>query len=384
MKIAYLASPILPSRAAHSVHIMKMCEAFSCLGHEVHLIGAMRSKVENQDVWDFYDVDRSFEIIYLPKPYPDVECFPETYLKGTGNMINSAMAVKEALKIDPDIAYSRNETTAYLACLAGLSTIYESHVPVPFEQFGTIRDKIFRSMLKKDEFKLLVVISESIEEYYKDNYDLERECILLARDAAEVPKSNSSPIMFDNDKELQVGYIGNLYQGRGKDVIASMARECDFAHFHIVGGDEKSVEDWKKAMDGSNVTFHGFIHPSGLDDFRVSFDVCLAPYKRDLKVDGGQNTARWMSPLKIFEYMGAGKPIIASDLPAIREILEDEETALLCDPEKPERWVKALKRLKGKELRKRLAKKAKKRFMENHTWEKRARDIVETVSSRLE
>ncbi len=383
MKITYLASPRLPSKAAHSVHIMKMCEALSKLGHEVNLIGAIRSE-EERDVWDHYGVEKCFAIVYLSKSYPDIPKIPEIYMRGLGNVKNSILAVKEALKVDTDLVYSRNETTAYLACLAGLSTVYESHVPVPFEEFGAIRDKIFRSMLNKEEFNLLVVISNSIEKYYKENYDLKEEKILLARDAADPPKEGSPPIRFENEKELQVGYIGNLYQGRGKNVIASMAQGCDFAHFHIVGGDEKSIEDWKKEMRSDNVTFHGFIPPSELDSFRLSFDVLLAPYRRDLKVDGGQNTARWMSPLKVFEYMGAGKPIIASDLPALREILEDGETAILCDPESPEAWIEALKRLKEKELREELGEKAKKRFTENYTWKKRAEKIMEVVSLDME
>ena len=50
----------------------------------------------------------------------------------------------------------------------------------------------------------------------------------------------------------------------------------------------------------------------------------------------GREIGRWMSPLKVFEYMAAGKPILASDIPALREMLRDGDTALLLPPSEPE------------------------------------------------
>lgn len=57
------------------------------------------------------------------------------------------------------------------------------------------------------------------------------------------------------------------------------------------------------------------------------------PYQRRVTVAGsGRDTVQWMSPLKMFEYLGAGRLVIASDLPVLREVLDDD-IAVLADPE---------------------------------------------------
>ena len=68
------------------------------------------------------------------------------------------------------------------------------------------------------------------------------------------------------------------------------------------------------------------------------------PYQRNVSIGiKGSNTADWMSPLKLFEYMSSGVPIISSDLPVLREILEDRRNALLVPPKNFDSWDEALK-----------------------------------------
>ena len=75
-------------------------------------------------------------------------------------------------------------------------------------------------------------------------------------------------------------------------------------------------------------------------------DVLLMPYQRKVSIgDHSADTSRWMSPMKMFEYMAAKKPFISSDLDVLREVLTDEVNALLVDPENVKAWDKALKRL---------------------------------------
>lgn len=352
---------------------MKMCQALSGIGHEVYLIGPNVLEEEDQKIFDFYDVTGEFEIIETDNPK----------LRVVGKLTNSFISVRKVIDMDLDLIHTRNVITAYIASKKGLPTIYESHTPIPFSNWSFIKDIFFRKLLNYKDFLQLVVISESMKDYYLDNYDLSSKCITLARDASDPVDLSLKPVRYSNDKSLQVGYIGNIYQGRGKKVIKYLAKECDFAHFHIVGGDEDNIINWKKELEFDNVTFHGFVPPSDLDRYKLGFDVLLAPYQRNVKTAGGKNTVKWMSPLKIFEYMAAGKAIIASDLPAIREILSDEENALLCNPEKLDEWLKSLKNLRDASLREKLGENALTKFAEKYSWENRAQKIMGKIPEKF-
>jgi glycosyltransferase involved in cell wall biosynthesis len=85
-----------------------------------------------------------------------------------------------------------------------------------------------------------------------------------------------------------------------------------------------------------------------------------------------------MSPLKIFEYMSQNRPIVVSDLPVLREVL-DEKKAVLVDPEDPAEWVRGIDGLRDASLRQRLAGAAYREFLEHYTWKGRARGILEIL-----
>src|SRR5690606_28470778 len=81
---------------------------------------------------------------------------------------------------------------------------------------------------------------------------------------------------------------------------------------------------------------------------------------------------RYTSPLKLFEYMAAGRPIVASDLHALREVLRHDENALLVAPDSPAALAEALRRLiDGRELSRRLAQRARQDAAE-YGWDTRA------------
>jgi glycosyltransferase involved in cell wall biosynthesis len=115
-----------------------------------------------------------------------------------------------------------------------------------------------------------------------------------------------------------------------------------------------------------------------LSNYYARLDIVLAPYQRRVALRGGRgDIARWMSPLKIFEYMAAGKPVVASDLPVLREVLEDGREALLVPPDDIEAWAAAIERLLASpELRQRLSRSAHQKFMRQFTWQARARKML--------
>ena len=118
----------------------------------------------------------------------------------------------------------------------------------------------------------------------------------------------------------------------------------------------------------------GYVANSELPTFYAACDVLLMPYQREVAGSGGGNTANYMSPMKMFEYMATGRMIIASDLPVLREILDDTN-AVLCDPDDIPAWRNALQRAKiDAEWSLSLAGNASAK-VENFTWKRRVQNI---------
>ena len=130
-------------------------------------------------------------------------------------------------------------------------------------------------------------------------------------------------------------------------------------------------------MDGaSNVTMTGFVENSRLPLYQAAADVLLMPYSRSISASSGQDIAEVINPMKMFDYMAAGRAILSADLPVIREVL-NEVNAVFCGPSNVDAWEKSLRALMTDKPR-RLALGAQARSdVAGYTWlarEKRALD----------
>jgi glycosyltransferase involved in cell wall biosynthesis len=208
--------------------------------------------------------------------------------------------------------------------------------------------------------------------------------VFVACNGADVADPSVSPMPIARPDRLDVGYTGHLYIGKGMEVIDELVRTCAFAHFHIVGGKENDITRWKRELgDHENVTFYGHVERAKVPAFVASFDVVLVPNQRFMLGNTGKNIGDFTSPIKLFEYMAAGKPIVASDLPVLREIVANGRNALLCDPERPDAWRDALLALHRDEgLRQRIGNAAREDFSANYTWGHRAERILRAVEER--
>jgi glycosyltransferase involved in cell wall biosynthesis len=169
-------------------------------------------------------------------------------------------------------------------------------------------------------------------------------------------------------------------------MIPPLAARLPEADFHVVGGEQRIVE--RLRADPSipkNIRLHGFVPPADTERLCLAFDVALAPYQHDVRIAGGGETAAWMSPLKVFGYMAAARPIICSDLPVLREVIEDGRNGLLVPPADPDAWAAALKGLlEDRHLRDRLATAAHADFLSHHTWRQRASRVIEGLVGSAE
>jgi glycosyltransferase involved in cell wall biosynthesis len=369
MKIVYISDSAIPSSSPNSVHVMKMCQAFAVAGHQVTLIGKNTTACfQNvQDVHAFYAVHRNFELkIYPRKPF-----------KGSGAWYNLSMSWRVLVKAD--LVYTRSITAAFFRLLYNLPVVFEVHEP--FEGKGTRLRKMFAFIIRHRKLQKLVVISAALKHYYQDNFGLPASAIHVAHDGADLFPAGEPALPH---AEFRVGYVGSLYPGKGMEILVPLAQACPAIHFHVVGGSKQQIQAIHDRVGVlPNLTFHGFQTQQALPGFIRSFDVLIAPYTDQVIVSekrGANNLALWMSPLKLFEYMSAGKPIITSGLAVIREVVQHEETALLCDPASLPEWEAAIARLQHDEpLRRKLGAQALREFTDHYTWQQRAVEILNAI-----
>lgn len=364
MKLAYLSSSKLPSREANSIHVMKMCQAFARLGHEVTLLAPdVRTGLEPgvAEIHSFYGVERCFELRKLPW----------RSVKGRG-WVYGFEAGQEARRLGVDLAFGRSLHACAVAARLGVPTIFDAHMLSfllrPHERW------LFHWMIRAPAFRHMSTNCGSLADCVIERVPEMKGRIVAAHNGADPPPEGLKPAKLERNGRPQVGYIGQLYPGKGYEIVPPLAERLPFADFHVVGGDRERVEALRADPNlPSNLHLHGFVPPAETERLCLAFDVMLAPYQAEVRIAGGGETAAWMSPLKVFGYMAAAKPIVCSDLPVLREVVEDGRNGLLVQAEDPDAWAAALRcLLEDRELRERLSATAFADFLARHTWRGRA------------
>ncbi len=110
--------------------------------------------------------------------------------------------------------------------------------------------------------------------------------------------------------------------------------------------------------------------------YQAACDVLLMPYQQKVAASSGGDIARYLSPMKLFEYLACQRPIVSSDLAVLQEVL-NPQNAILAPADDPAAWERAIQSLRSDpELRNRLASQAR-QDAQRYTWETRARRILE-------
>jgi glycosyltransferase involved in cell wall biosynthesis len=365
MNISYLSAAQIPSRAAQSIQVMRMAQAFTGIGHTVTLI--VPGATETDDVYGFYGVTPSFAIKRVTR----------LKLKEIGLLLWGFQAAMVSRRCKPDLVYGRQVHGCFFAALFGLPVVLEIHEP-PHTRLSR---RLLRRLVSMPECKRVVTNSGALAKLLHDTCGVPSDKILAAPNGAEDP-GGVRPFGAHNGDRLRIGYVGHLYPGRGIDLIFDIARACPWADFHLVGGREEDLSHWRAQLGGqSNVILHGYVPPAAAEQYRQDCDVLLAPYQRESLTMRRQNQTGYMSPLKLFEYMASGRAILCADLPVLHEIVSDGSTALLCDPDKSEVWIEALERLRDNpSLREKLGINARSDFLLHFTRTARANRILAGIS----
>jgi glycosyltransferase involved in cell wall biosynthesis len=366
MKIYYLSQSLVPSSMADSIQVMKMCSAFTECGSDVTLFAIHGAEAPN-DIFGYYRVRAPFSIRF---DYPEPIRKEKPYF---GSRYRWPL-FREFRRRPPDLFYGRSILPLLAAADLGRPVVCEVHdLPSESRRFGRL--------VEHPALARVVVITRALREDLLVAYPrLPSNKVMVCPDAADPPPDGLQPATLRASRpgQLNVCYTGSLYPGKGMEVIAQLPRICAWADFHLVGSTDKDIERWRGALTAfPNVFFYGSQEPRAVAAYVAAADIALAPYQRKVEGHGGAEIGRWMSPMKVFEYMALAKPIAASDLPVLREILDDGVTAVLVPPDDIGAWAHALRTLSlDPDGRRALGERACATFNERFTWLGRSRSIL--------
>ncbi|MEG3089314.1 glycosyltransferase family protein [Sphingomonas sp. PB4P5] len=366
MKLAYVHPMPVPMPWANTVHVMRMCQSFGRAGHDVRLIVPHGGENGGRQTFDHYGVEPVFEIVRAWKRLPV-----------PGNSWLFALAAgAHLLKARPDLVYTRNIQTAVVATRMGIETVFEAHGPPAV--LGKTEMQCLTLLLRSKHLVRLTVISEALKRLFLEQIDSARldDLLYVAHDGADADE-NWSPE--DESAPFTAVYAGSFFAGRGVELALAIARRAPDIRFKLAGCHPDVLPEWQAKVAGiANVELIGRRPPSEVPALLASGHALLAPYQSKVGIGLDKiDIAEYFSPLKMFEYMAAGRAIVSTALPVLREVLTDGETALLRDGDNVDAWVIALRDLRDdRVLRQRIGGAARQMLIEHYTWDARARSVL--------
>ena len=366
MRIACIAPSEVPSNTANSIQVMKACHALVQLGHEVCLWVPGKPGATWEQLAGHYGLEAPFEIRWLPSWQP---------LHRYDFVLN---ALGQAQRWHADAVYTWLSPAALFAVWRHMPALLELH-DRPMGHFGPW---IFKQLVRAKGQKRFLLITEALHNVLMREFGASfapGEVVITPNGVelerfTNLPDPNEARRQLGLDDRLTATFSGHFYAGRGTGLLFGLAQALPEIQFLWVGGRQQDVVDWRERLKSAgvrNVIVTGFVENRQLPLYLAAADVLLMPFERKITGSSGGNSADICSPMKLFEYLAAGRAIISSDLPVIHEIL-NETNGLFCPPEDLPAWQAGLSNLmKDAARRQRIAEQAR-RDATHYSWKLRA------------
>jgi len=376
MKIACLATSTVPSNTANSIQMMKACHALVQAGQQVQLWVPGSHSTAWQDLADHYGLSEPFGIHWLASSRL-LKRYDFTW-----------RAIQQARKWGAELVYTWMVQAAVLAQTDRLPVILEVHD----QPTGRLGKHLFRQMIQSQGKKRFLFITEALRRNLEKEYQVtfEQTDIQIAPNGTDpdiysnLPEPDEARKQLGLPAKLTAGYTGHFYSGRGIDILLGLARCFTQVNFLWVGGHPQDIETWRDRLSQEgfkNITLTGYIEKSRLPLYQAAADILLMPYERVIAGSSGGNSGDICSPMKMFDYLAAGRIIVSSDLPVIREVL-NENNAIFAAPEDLPAWQEALTGILADPPKyQRLAVQARKDAVQ-YSWRSRAARAIEGFTSK--
>jgi glycosyltransferase involved in cell wall biosynthesis len=384
-KLLYIVDARIPTEKAHGYQIMKMCEAFAERGLRVELVVPRMRNSAREDAFSFYGIPRTFAVRYLPA-IDRGRSLPMPFAAAAHGMrlASFALSVRRFLS-----SLSDADTVVYTRT-AVLVPLCARRFPVCYEVHGLSKRFFWRAPFR--QARLIVTVTNALRRLLSAR-GIPPRAVCVAPDGVDMSlfagpadKKECRVACGLPPRAALVGYAGRFAvfgQEKGIAVlIRAMSRiSADYPHARLllVGGPASFVPGYYALADRCglgrrNVIYIPHVPAHAVPRLLRACDALAIPLPLS------DFAAYYTSPLKLFEYMASGVPVIASDLPALREII-NEENAFFARPGDDADWAHALSVVLARPDAARARALRALVDVRHYTWHTRAERILACMSS---
>ncbi|AEF95798.1 glycosyltransferase family 4 protein [Methanotorris igneus] len=365
-KILYVHNADFSKPCANRIQVLNMCRGFKKIGQDITLMSFNNDKNTLKRI---YNEDIDFNVISL-KPF--VNYYFRSFI-----LFLKFLSIKNKY----DYIYTRDLIFAFLVSkfFKNKKVIYELH--------EINKRKIWIFLLKNclNTLYSVVTVNPNNIKFFEGNHHISRIVFLpnavdLQRFDINISKKDArEKLNLPKDKTL-ITYTGSLQNWKGYGTFLKSykyLKNKENIIYLTVGGNNEQIKVLKEKYKSDNIVFIPYVENSKIPLFLKASDILVIPNSAKYEI-----SVKYTSPLKLFEYMASRRPIIASDLPSIREIVSEEEVLFFKPDNEKDLAEKIEYLLNNKDLIEKLAKNAFEK-VKNYTWEERAKRIIEVFEDEI-
>jgi glycosyltransferase involved in cell wall biosynthesis len=398
VRVAYIVpGESFEARSGSSLHIQRLVQGIDRAGHQIAVFDARNGRridpfanAESKSTGS----GRTWQL-WVKRRIP-AWCW--TMLGGLEHATREGITILEsalwmrsdlsAIRMEaPDIIYQRLSFARTLGRVAsnqlGIPLVLEINAPILYErkryerlhfprQARLIHDRIMHKAAA------VIVVSNALKDYIVQQEGIDENKITVIPNGVDISRFDRKGEVYRErmgieKREIVVGYIGALKPWHGIDILLGAATTLNDPRIkHLIIGDGPLLSFCEDFVHQHNldtqVILTGYAELNQIPEYLAAIDIAVAPYP--------QMDLFYFSPIKLFEYMAAGKAIIASRLGQIAEVLEDGRTGILFTPGNVEELCQHISRLVAdRQLRIELGRAAQRESV-SHTWRKNVSEVI--------
>ncbi|PMP95968.1 MAG: hypothetical protein C0169_04930, partial [Thermodesulfobacterium geofontis] len=332
MEIIYPIPEKLPLNKARFIQIFNTCDSLAKLGNKVIICCSLKKNFSSEDLLKYYGISHISHNLHIKKIPLFYWEYKKIY-KITWNFsyyiyfLAYLLTKASKNKSSKNIIFLRYPKLAYFLCkfknLIKAIFVYEAHEIFSFKnpKYSKIEKKIF------EESDIIFCITERLKNFMTKKFNIKDQKIFVIPDGVKDEwldiKKNCGKYLF---------YAGSLEKWKGVEVLIKAMSYLPNEKL-LIAGEGEELENLKKLVKNLNledrVKFLGYLSHKEIPLYLTKSKIGVLP-------NINEGISEFTSPLKLFEYIALGLPIVASDLPVFREVLRDRENALLVKPGDPE------------------------------------------------